>query len=128
MTPKQTRSVLIVEDEGITADHLERDLRSSGFQVAGIASSGEQAVRMAGDIFPDVILMDLRLPGPMDGVETARRIREITRAPIIYLTAFSEVFVRNPSLMEEPCLCVAKPFALPDLLSVLRVALPQVSH
>jgi len=122
------RRVLIVEDEQILAAQLECELRRSGYEIAGLASSGEEALCITRKTCPSVVLMDVRLRGPMDGLEAARLIRKITLAPIIYLTGYADVFLRDPSLMQEPCLCIAKPFVLPDLLSILEVAMAPDAH
>jgi CheY-like chemotaxis protein len=115
--------ILIVEDEKILAADLESKLRQLGYRVDGIASSGEEAVRLAQERAPSLILMDVRLSGAMDGVEAARRIRAKTPVPIVYLTAYSDLFLRDPSMMQAPGLCIAKPFLISDLQDVMEIAL-----
>ena len=115
--------ILIVEDEKILAADLESKLRQLGYRVDTIASSGEEAVRLAQERLPSLILMDVRLSGTMDGVEAARQIQANTQIPIIYLTAYSDLFLRNPAVMQAPGLCVAKPFLISDLRDVMEVAL-----
>jgi CheY-like chemotaxis protein len=115
--------ILIVEDEKILAADLEKKLRGLGYRVDSIASSGEEAVRVAQERLPSLVLMDVRLSGTMDGVEAARQIQKSTRIPIVYLTAYSDLFLRNPSSMQAPGLCVAKPFLISDLRDVIEIAL-----
>lgn len=115
--------ILIVGDEKILAADLESKLRQLGYHVDTIASSGEEAVRLAQERLPSLILMDVRLSGTMDGVEAARQIQANTQIPIIYLTAYSDLFLRNPAVMQAPGLCVAKPFLISDLRDVMEVAL-----
>jgi CheY-like chemotaxis protein len=115
--------ILIVEDEKILAADLESKLRQLGYRVNGIATSGEEAVRLAQERAPSLILMDVRLSGTIDGVEAARRIRAKTPIPIVYLTAYSDLFLRDPSLMQAPGLCIAKPFLVSDLREVMEIAL-----
>jgi CheY-like chemotaxis protein len=115
--------ILIVEDEKILAADLESKLRQLGYRVDGIATSGEQAVRLAQEREPSLILMDVRLSGTMDGVEAARRIQAKAHVPIVYLTAYSDLFLREPSLMQAPGLCIAKPFLISDLREVMEIAL-----
>jgi two-component system, response regulator PdtaR len=115
--------ILIVEDEKILAADLENKLRQLGYRVDGIASSGEEAVRLAQEREPSLILMDVRLSGTMDGVEAARRIQAKTPVPIVYLTAYSDLFLRDPSMMQAPGLCIAKPFLISDLQDVMEIAL-----
>jgi CheY-like chemotaxis protein len=118
-----TGRILIVEDEKILAADLENKLRGLGYTVENIATSGEEAVRLAQEHSPSLVLMDLRLSGTMDGLEAARLIQEKTRIPIVYLTAYSDVFLRDPSKMQPPALCVAKPFLISDLQLVIELAL-----
>jgi CheY-like chemotaxis protein len=118
----QTR-ILIVEDEKILAADLEKKLHGLGYRVDSIATSGEEAVRLAQERRPSLVLMDVRLSGAMDGVEAARQIQENTPVPIVYLTAYSDLFLRNPSCMQAPGLCVAKPFLISDLQNVIEIAL-----
>ncbi len=115
--------ILIVEDERILAADLANKLRGLGYSVDKIATSGEEAVHLAQERFPSLVLMDLRLSGAMDGLEAARQIQEKTRIPIVYLTAYSDVFLHEPSKMQPPGLCVAKPFLISDLRHVIDLAL-----
>jgi CheY-like chemotaxis protein len=118
-----TGRILIVEDEKILAADLEGKLRGLGYKVGQVAASGEEAVRLAQEHSPCLVLMDLRLSGSMDGLEAARQIQEKTRTPIVYLTAYSDVFLRDPSKMQAPGLCVTKPFLISDLRDVIELAL-----
>ena len=94
--------ILIVEDEKILAADLEKKLRGLGYRVDSIATSGEEAIRLAQERQPSLVLMDVRLSGAMDGVQAARQIQENRRIPIIYLTAYSDLFLRDPSSMQAP--------------------------
>lgn len=115
--------ILIVEDEMITALDLDNELRSLGYEIAGLAKSGEEALRLTQESNPDLVLMDLQLFGHMDGVETAKRIQELKGVPIVYLTANAQVFVQNPAEMQRPRMCLAKPFSPPDLAAIITIAL-----
>ena len=115
--------ILIVEDEKILAADLEKKLRGLGYRVDSIATSGEEAIRLAQERQPSLVLMDVRLSGAMDGVQAARQIQENRRIPIIYLTAYSDLFLRDPSSMQAPGLCIAKPFLISDLQNVIEIAL-----
>jgi CheY-like chemotaxis protein len=114
-------SIFIVEDEGLIALHLFELLEKAGYRIAGTAYSGEVALRDIGKSpLPDLILMDIALAGVIDGIETARRIRQQYDIPIIYLTAFS-----NPSRVEEakevsPYGYLMKPVMKDDLLDTIR--------
>jgi DNA-binding NarL/FixJ family response regulator len=82
--------ILIVEDEGIIAEHIASRLKKIGYAVAGIAESSEQAFSGVATLKPDLILMDIRIKGAMDGIEAAIKLRELFDIPIIYLTAHSD--------------------------------------
>ena len=92
----ETRSILIVEDEQIAAQDLKESLQSFGYHISGIAKSGEQAIRMADEETPDLILMDIHLSGNLSGIEAAEQILARHAVPIIYVTAYS-----NPELTEQ---------------------------
>jgi CheY-like chemotaxis protein len=79
--------ILVVEDEQLVADDLSETLSSLGYEVSALASSAEEAIHHVEQLSPDVVLMDIRLPGAMDGVEAAAEIQSRFRVPVIYLTA-----------------------------------------
>jgi PAS domain S-box-containing protein len=115
--------ILIVEDEAIVADDLADTLRSMGYVVVAIARSGEHAVEIAGDLVPDLVLMDIRLGGAMDGVEAAGRIRHNRDVPIIYLTAHSDKETTRRAKQTEPFGYIIKPFKAPELRCAIEIAL-----
>ncbi len=80
-------SILFVEDEAIIAEDLAGKVRSMGYEVAGRTASGEEALELAGQLMPDLVLMDIRLAGAMDGIEAAQRIHREYNLPILFLTA-----------------------------------------
>jgi len=85
---KQT--ILIVEDDFIVARMLERTLIDLCYEVAGMASTGQDAIDMTGKFHPSLVLLDIRLWGDMDGIEAARTIHERYHIPVVYLTAYSD--------------------------------------
>ena len=86
----EQKSILIVEDEAISAMDLRESLRSIGYRVSGIAVSGEQAIELVRENPPDLILMDVMLSGKINGIEAAEQILREAFIPIIYLTAFCD--------------------------------------
>ena len=82
--------VLIVEDELLVAWHLESLIREQSLEVCGLVPDGDGAVEQAADLDVDLVLMDVRLAGRMDGIEAARRIREQRDTPIIFITAHGD--------------------------------------
>src|SRR4051794_18995287 len=85
-----TTNVLIVEDEKIIARGIEKRLKGLGYAVAGLASTGAQAIQLATELGPDIVLMDIHLGHGMDGVETAGIIHSQLGVPVAYLTAHSD--------------------------------------
>jgi len=82
--------ILIVEDERLPAEDLSLRLQKNDFKVVGIAGTGAQAVKLAKDTEPDIILMDIKLRGKMNGIEAAKNIHSNLAAPIIFTTAYGD--------------------------------------
>src|SRR5512138_354075 len=103
-------TVLVVEDEFITAAVLQENLRHMGYSVPVTVDNGEEAVRQAGLIAPDVVLMDVTLSGQMNGIAAARQIRDSYSVPVVFLTAhFDEATVESAKLA-EPFGYIVKPY------------------
>jgi CheY-like chemotaxis protein len=81
------RRILVVEDERLVAKHIENMVRGLGYDVTGVETSGEDAVRTALEKTPDLVLMDIMLRGEMDGIEASEQIWEQAAIPVVYLTA-----------------------------------------
>lgn len=115
--------ILVVEDEGIIAKNIKNKLKSFGYTVPAIATTGEEAIRMAEITFPDLILMDVMLKGDMNGVEAAEEIQKRFSIPIIYLTAYSNDDVLEKAKTTQPYGYIVKPFTSNDLHSNVEMAL-----
>jgi PAS domain S-box-containing protein len=115
--------ILVVEDEMIIALGIQKTLERLGYVVAGVASKGQDAVTMAQELVPDLILMDIILSGDMDGIEAARRIRERTDRPIIYLTANADTATVEQARDTQPYGYLNKPVNERDLMSNIDTAL-----
>lgn len=122
MTAPHAR-VLVVEDEAIVAMDISAMLRGLGYDVEGPASTGEEAVALAERGRPDLVLMDIMLRGGMDGVEAARRIRETTGAPVVYLTAYADESTLLRAKTAEPLGYLLKPFEERELRTTIETAL-----
>ena len=122
------RRVLIVEDEAIVADDLQHQILQLGYEVAGVTDSGREAIALSNEKKPDVVLMDIQLQGAMTGTEAAKVIQESTGAAIIFVTAFAAIFVRDPSQMMSPGICLSKPFSLAQLRAALATATSDVRN
>jgi len=116
-------AVFIVEDESIVANDIRDALQHLGYEVMGIAKSGEIALEKIGEAKPDLILMDIHLAGKMDGIETAGKIRETYHIPVVYLTANSDTPVLDRAKATEPYGYILKPFSDQDLKSTIEIAL-----
>jgi PAS domain S-box-containing protein len=115
--------ILIVEDESIVALDIKSRLLGLGYTVLGVASSGEQAVRKAAEASPDLVLMDIKLKGQMDGIETAEQIHACLNVPIIYLTAFADEATLQRAKVTEPYGYMLKPFEERELHTTVEMAL-----
>jgi PAS domain S-box-containing protein len=115
--------ILVVDDEAAITTQLEERLTRLGFEVAGCASSGEEAVKMAERIHPDLILMDIVMPGKWDGIESAARIQQTMDIPIIFLTAYGDDrFVKRAKRI-GPFGYIIKPFQESELRANVELAL-----
>jgi CheY-like chemotaxis protein len=83
--------VLVVEDEGVVATDIADILNKLGFEAVGIATTGREAVALAESLKPDLVLMDIRLKGDMDGIEASEIIRQRTRSSVVYITAHADM-------------------------------------
>lgn len=119
--------ILIVEDESIVALDMQNRLRRLGYRVLGRAISGLEAIEQAMTCRPDLILMDIRLQGPIDGIEAATVIRERLSVPIIYLTAYSDNDTLERAKITEPQGYLIKPFEERELQTTIEVALYKYS-
>jgi CheY-like chemotaxis protein len=113
--------ILLVEDERIIAADLRRRLRRMGHTVVGTVASGEEAVAQAPRLHPDVVLMDIRLHGRMDGVEAAERIRAPFDMRVVFMSAYTTVETLTRVWRTQPAGYLSKPF----FESQLRQALEQ---
>lgn len=104
------RRILIVEDEAVTSVLLEKTLKELGYEVVGSAFDGAEAINLAREKQPDIILMDIRIQGDMDGIETAKRIYQQYKIPIIYLTAHSDDDTIKRAVESGPFGYLIKPF------------------
>lgn len=119
-----SKRVLIVEDEIIVADDLEWKLTALGYEVVGIAASAEEALASVDRHRPEIVMMDIQLQGPMNGLAAAKLIHAKTTANIIFVTAFPAVFLRDPDQHGLPELCLSKPFSTLQLKTVLDSLTP----
>jgi PAS domain S-box-containing protein len=115
--------VLVVEDEAIVAMDIEDRLAAMGYQLAGRTDHGEEALTLVEAQRPDLILMDIRLQGDMDGITAAQQIRRRYHKPVVFLTAYSEDATLDRAKLAEPYGYILKPFDDRELKSTIEIAI-----
>jgi two-component system, cell cycle sensor histidine kinase and response regulator CckA len=113
--------ILIVEDELLIIEDLKNKLRRLGHSVTGHATTGDAAVQKAIDTQPELVLMDVRLRGSMNGIEAARRIRELQKVPVIYVTAHAAAVAEHVDQQQHQFV-LTKPFSMTELKAVVTAA------
>ncbi|MEI8038238.1 MAG: PAS domain S-box protein [Verrucomicrobiota bacterium] len=123
MTETATPRLLIVEDEAIVVADVTIRLTHLGYEVVGTASSGEEAMELAVQLRPDLVLMDIHLQGLMDGIAAALELRTRCQIPVVFLTAYGEGAVFQRAKQAEPFGYILKPFEDRELRIVIEMAL-----
>jgi AmiR/NasT family two-component response regulator len=120
-TPSAPRRVLLAEDEALIRLDLKEMLEEEGFEIVGEAGDGESAVRLAEQLRPDLIILDVKMPG-MDGITAAEHIAETRIAPVVMLTAFSQRDLVARARDAGAMAYLVKPFQKRDLLPAIEMA------
>jgi CheY-like chemotaxis protein len=121
--------ILIVEDERIVAIDLQRRLTRLGYSVIALAASGTEAIQKALVLLPDVVLMDIRLQGDMDGVEAAQQIQAATAIPVVFMTAYVDEETQRRVRATSPWGCLYKPFTIHQIQATVEHVLSgQLPH
>lgn len=115
--------VLVVEDEAIVAMDVKYRLESLGYIIPAIASTGEDAIKLAAQTSPEVILMDIMLGKGIDGVEAAEKIHSVSDIPIIYLSAYADEKTLARAKITKPFGYILKPFEERELHSAIEIAI-----
>jgi DNA-binding response OmpR family regulator len=127
MTSPDPATILIVEDELIVAESLSLDLQRKGYAIAGIVSTGAEAINAAFLSQPDLILMDIMLKGNSDGIETCKIIQQQRSVPVIFITAFSDrATLERAQQTGEPLHYLVKPIRLKDLTRRIEAILDSI--
>jgi PAS domain S-box-containing protein/putative nucleotidyltransferase with HDIG domain len=114
--------IMIVEDESLVARDIDNMATSLGYEVCGIAKSGEEAVAMAARHRPDLILMDVIIKGSLDGISAAEKIWETYRIPLIYVTAYADELTLKRAKITEAFGYILKPFDERELKVTIEMA------
>ncbi|MDO8841792.1 response regulator [Methanocalculus sp.] len=118
-----TIRILVVEDEALVAQDLKEMLQGLGYEVPGIAKTGERAIALAGEHQPDLVLMDINLASEMDGITAGGEIRSRWGIPIIYVTAFATQVIIDRAKKTSPAGYILKPFNERQIQTALEIAL-----
>ncbi len=115
--------ILIVEDEFLAAIYLQRELTRSGYTVSQLIATGEEAIESVEQEQPDLVLMDIRLAGAIDGIEAAREIVSRHTIPIIFMTGYSDDETRERAQRLAPAAYLIKPLHIYQVKSAIESAL-----
>mgnify|MGYP005856847621 CR=1 FL=1 len=115
--------ILIVEDEAIVAEDIASSLERMGYLVVDIVATGEDAIAIASETRPDLVLMDIMLQGMMDGVEATQHIRSQLHLPVVYLTANADEHTLARAKVTGPFGYILKPFKEKELRATIEIAL-----
>ncbi|MGE5270724.1 MAG: response regulator [Thiohalocapsa sp.] len=123
----KSASILIVEDEALVASYIEEVLAGSGFAVAGVAASGAEALSLAAEHRPALALVDIRLSGPIDGIELACQLRERFQVPAIFLSGLVDSRTAERARAAQPLGFLGKPFLPSQVFNAIERALSRSS-
>jgi two-component system, response regulator PdtaR len=115
--------ILIVDDEAIISMQLERRLSTMGYTIAGMAASGEEAVDKARSVLPDLVLMDIVMPGTMNGIEAAQIITKELDIPVVFVTSYADDSIIEKAKSVRPYGYIVKPFNELEIKAAIEVAL-----
>lgn len=118
-----TSKILIVEDEALLALDLKNQLENQRYEVTAIAPSNKKAMKLIAETVPDLVLMDIQIKGKIDGVETAKMVKEQYNIPVVFLTAYADDTFLQRAKLAEPFGYLLKPIDTRDLHSTIEMAL-----
>ncbi len=116
---KKSVEILLVEDEVITAMFMMDLLTKAGFNVSNHVTTGENAIIFAEKTNPDIILMDIRLAGEMDGIEAAEKIQTVNNIPVIFITGYDDTIYRERAENLNTLAYLVKPAPISVLKSLI---------
>jgi DNA-binding LytR/AlgR family response regulator len=120
--------ILIVEDDMIIGAKISMKLVSLGYEVTGVIPRGEEAIVHVENYQPDIVLLDINLKGPLDGVETAKKILAKTDVPVIYVTANTDEATFNRAKATKPYAFISKPIKNLDLQRAIELTIERLNE
>lgn len=114
--------VFILEDNPITARDLKEIIELQNMEILGVCYSGEEAMDVIHNIHPDILLVDIKLKGPMTGIEFVHQVSELRNIPVVYLTANSDRQTVKSAIETVPAAFITKPFDEKDLVIAIELA------
>jgi len=118
----QKIKILIAEDEKIIAADLSQNLQNLGYEVVALVSSGHDAIKKCGELKPDIVLMDIKLKGSVDGIEAADEIRKRFSVPVVYVTSYTDEETLERVKQTEPYGFIVKPIMEEELKGVIETS------
>jgi len=118
----QMKNIMVVDDEALISTQLEERLTLMGYNVVGRASSGEESVVMAKHVLPDVILMDIVMPGEFDGIAASEIIINELNIPVIFITAYGDDKYIDRAKKLNPAGYILKPFHIDEVKAAIEIA------
>lgn len=120
---EKSPNILIVEDENIIAMDIRFMLENLGYKISGVVSSGEDSIKKAYNMLPDLILMDIKLKGNIDGVSAANQIYKSLQIPVVYLTAYLDNSTMDRAKETMHFGFISKPFEEKELQNIIEETL-----
>jgi len=123
MAGEDVSKILVVDDEAIITMQLEERLTALGYSVVGMAASGEESIEKARRLSPDIILMDIVMPGKMNGIEAAKQIHDELGIPVVFVTSYADDAIIEKAKAARPYGYIVKPFNELEIKAAIEVAL-----
>lgn len=117
------RKILLVEDHETIAQFMKLVLTQEGYTICDVAASGEEAIELARTAHPDLILMNIKLIGKIDGVEACKKIKKINDIPVLFVSAYTDTDTIAKAMQNDPRGYLTKPFKVAHLIRKVEKAL-----